>query len=367
MSIEFSLYINAFLNEPRLANKNSKKNHNTLFYYFININKKMSKMIIKSEVATKEKFKKNKEVFLKSLQSKTSKTNKYKRYLGSPLRYAGGKSLAVGQIVEFLPTDISRIVSPFIGGGSVEIAINKEIGIPVVGYDVFDLLINYWDKQINNTDALVSVLKMFEPTKDGFNVVKEKLKKHWLKKELIINQIELAAYYYFNHNTSYGPGFLSWPSSVYTKEERYKKMLKKVADFHVNDFRVEAASFEKVISNYQHDMLYLDPPYYLGGESKMFKGVYPQRNFPIHHKNFNHELLCDLLKQHKGKFILSYNDCPEIRKMYSDFEIVNVGWQYTMGQGETRIGKNRINANLNHIKESHEILIINYEKESDEY
>ena len=29
-----------------------------------------------------------------------------------------------------------------------------------------------------------------------------------------------------------------------------------------------------------------------------------------------------------------------------------------MGQGETRIGANRINGNRNHVKQSHEILII---------
>jgi hypothetical protein len=57
--------------------------------------------------------------------------NKYKRYTGSPLRYAGGKSWAVGYIVEYIPSAIQRLVSPFVGGASVEIAIAKEIGIPV--------------------------------------------------------------------------------------------------------------------------------------------------------------------------------------------------------------------------------------------
>ena len=74
-----------------------------------------------------------------------------------------------------------------------------------------------------------------------------------------------------------------------------------------------------------------------------------------------------MLKKHKGGFILSYNDCPTIRKYYKGFKKLYPTWQYTMGQGETRIGKNRIE-NLNwgidtliyvfkHIKNSHEILI----------
>ena len=39
-----------------------------------------------------------------------SPTKKYKRYLGSPLRYGGGKTLAVGHILEFLPADIKNAI-----------------------------------------------------------------------------------------------------------------------------------------------------------------------------------------------------------------------------------------------------------------
>ena len=56
-----------------------------------------------------------KERFLRSLKS--SGKQDYKRYLGSPLRYAGGKSLAVGYVVERLPKGLRRLVSPFLGGG----------------------------------------------------------------------------------------------------------------------------------------------------------------------------------------------------------------------------------------------------------
>ena len=89
----------------------------------------------------------------------------------------------------------------------------------------------------------------------------------------------------------------------------------------------------------------------------MFKGVYPMRNIPVHHKDFPHEKLRDMLKKHKGGFILSYNDCPTIRRYYKGFKKLYPTWQYTMGQGETRIGKNRIEKGDDHIKKSHEILI----------
>ena len=82
------------------------------------------------------------------------------------------------------------------------------------------------------------------------------------------------------------------------------------------------------------------------------------RNIPVHHNGFKHEVLRDLLKKHNGGFILSYNDCPTIREYYKEFQQFFPSWQYTMGQGETRIGKNRIeNGSNNNIKDSHEIII----------
>ena len=100
----------------------------------------------------------------------------YKRYLGSPLRYAGGKSLAVGFIIERLPNTIKRLISPFLGGGSVEIACGLELGIPVIAYDVFDILCNYWQVQLKHPEVLYQRLSKFQPTRKTFAEVKERLR-----------------------------------------------------------------------------------------------------------------------------------------------------------------------------------------------
>ena len=313
----------------------------------------------------KKDITKNKQKLLLKLKS-PSKPDGFKRYSGTPLRYAGGKTLAVGHIVNLLPNEINRVVSPFLGGGSVEIALAKELDIEVIGYDIFDLLVKYWQIQINKPDELYKNLIKLKNTKEEYENVKNILKKIWNKKdELLENNLtdlELATYYYFSHNLSYGPGFLGWMSSIYLNDKKYNSLLEKVKNFNVPNLKVDKASFEETIPKHNNDFLYLDPPYYLGGNSKMFKGIYPMRNFPIHHNGFNHELLADLLKKHKGGFILSYNDCDWVRETYKDFKIIDISWQYTMGQGETRIGKNRLERNFDNdnVKNSHEILIVNY-------
>jgi DNA adenine methylase len=297
-----------------------------------------------------------KQAFLRSLLSPSGK-QKYKRYLGAPIRYAGGKSLAVGLVVELIPEHTEKIISPFLGAGSVEVACAVELGLPVIAYDIFDILINYWQVQLKNPKALYNRLLNFDPSKQGFKEVKERLKKHWDGSEKL-NKLELAAYYYFNHNTSYGPHFLGWPSSVYLQKKRYEKMIEKVRDFKADNMKVECESFEKVIPQYPYDFLYCDPPYYLGDDSKTFIGLYPHRNFPIHHNNFRHDELRDLLLSHKGGFILSYNDCSTIREWYKGFNMATPSWQYTLSQGDTRIGENRLkNNNGSYVKTSHELLI----------
>lgn len=304
-------------------------------------------------------LKQKKEAFLNSIKSKNSKSmNKYKRVPVSPIRYAGGKTLAVGHVIELLPDDVKRVISPFFGGGSIEIAMSKYLDLEVIGYDIFDILCNYWRFQIEQPQLLYKKLKELKPDKETFERIRLILNDIW-KNKTILDPVTLAVYFVYNFNLSYGPGFMGWSSNIYLNENRYEKIIEKIRDFKPKNLKVECADFQEVIKKYPKDFLYCDPPYYIGENSKMFKGIYPMRNIPVHHNGFKHDILRDLLKNHKSGFILSYNDCPAIREWYKEFKQFFPTWQYTMGQGETRIGKNRIeNGTNNHIKNSHEIIIL---------
>lgn len=298
-----------------------------------------------------------KKIFLDRIRSKNPNSqNKYKRVALSPIRYAGGKSLAVGHVIELLPDTTKRVVSPFFGGGSIEIAMSKELDLEVIGYDIFDILCNYWEFQIEKPGILYRELKKLKPNKKTFEKIRLILNDVW-KKRVKLDPLTLAVYYVYNFNLSYGPGFMGWSSEIYLNDKRYKRMIENIRDFNPKNLKVEYADFQDIIKKHPNDFLYCDPPYYIGKDSKMFKGIYPMRNIPVHHNGFPHESLRDLLKKHKGGFILSYNNCPTIREYYKEFQQLFPSWQYTMGQGETRIGTNRKNGNGNHIKESHEILI----------
>ncbi len=324
--------------------------------------------------------------YLKQFLAKHKTKKGYKRIVSSPLRYAGGKTKAVGILLELLPVlKEKKVVSPFFGGGSFELALAKELGFEIIGYDVFGMLVNFWNQILTKPEELAKVLATMKPTEEAFTRNRNILLTYWetIKPASLQyktkNRLELtdeektclnnnpllqAAHYYYNMQLSYGPMFLGWPSKVYLKESRYKEILEKVKTFKPGNVKVACASFEEVIAKHPNDFLFLDPPYYLGGESKMFKGMYPNCNFAIHHNGFDHKKLAELLNKHKGGFLLTYNDCPEVRAFYKDFKQVFPSWQYTYGQGEKRIGKNREEGTGDNIKESHEIVIICPPKES---
>jgi len=76
---------------------------------------------------------------------------------------------------------------------------------------------------------------------------------------------------------------------------------------------IENLSYERVIEKYdtKSNFFYCDPPYMLG---------YTYDNS----KQFSHETLRDILKGIKGRFILSYDDNPEVLKLYKSFDLKHV-------------------------------------------
>ena len=294
----------------------------------------------------------------------------------TPIRYAGGKSKAYNIITEQIPKLPlpNRIISPFMGGGSLESRWSSELDIPVVGFDIFDPLVNFWNVLLNDSNTLADKLETLEPNKEVYGEIKEKLLRWSVTQEMLkdwstdyykrdtieLSNLEAAAYYFYNHNLSYGPMYLGWISKIYENKDKWLTTIKRIREYKNPNLSVEKGSFEDVIPEYENDFLYLDPPYYLEKDldNKMFKGIYPNPNIDVHHTGFDHELLRDLLHNHKGKFILSYNNCETIREYYKDFDLYYPTWHYSYGVGEKRIGKHKQKVG-NEPKKSHEILIVN--------
>lgn len=102
---------------------------------------------------------------------------------------------------------------------------------------------------------------------------------------------------------------------------------------------IENLQFEKLIDRYDraHTFFYVDPPYY-GCENHYGKGLFKRSDFGA---------LADRLARLEGRFILSLNDTPEVRKLFARFRIREVLTRYTVGQADKG-------------KQVRELLILNY-------
>ena len=120
---------------------------------------------------------------------------------------------------------------------------------------------------------------------------------------------------------SYSSGCKSYASQPFDIRRLFD--LIKQVESRMANVVVENQDFETLIKHYDRDgaFFYADPPY-LSTE-----GMYE-----VSFNYDDHLRLKRTLENVKGKFLLSYNDCEEIRKLYSDFSILDFSRQHSMAQ-----------------------------------
>ena len=88
----------------------------------------------------------------------------------------------------------------------------------------------------------------WSPDKTTYQRVKARLREHWDGHRPIEDDVGLAAHYWFNHNLSYGPGFLGWMSSIYQEPERFCRLVDKVRAFDCPQLSVERGDFTETLA-----------------------------------------------------------------------------------------------------------------------
>lgn len=86
---------------------------------------------------------------------------------------------------------------------------------------------------------------------------------------------------------------------------------------------VENQDFETLINHYDRPdaFFYADPPYFSTEDM-----------YAVGFNLDDHVRLKNTLKNIKGKFLLSYNDCPEIRELYNGFSLFDFSRTHSMAQ-----------------------------------
>lgn len=227
--------------------------------------------------------------------------------MNSFIPWIGGKKLLRKRILDMFPKEYDRYIEVF--GGAGWVLFGKEPGKELEVYnDIDGELVNLYRCIKYHCGELQRELDFMLTSREQFWDSMEQIKMRGT------TDIQRAAMYFQLIKISFGASKRSFGVN--------KKNLRKTMEYlpeiqeRLKNVVIENQSFEKIIKTYDREkaLFYLDPPYY--GTEKYYDSGFGEQE---------HEQLSEMLKQIKGKFILSYNDCPQIREKYErDFNIVEV-------------------------------------------
>lgn len=264
------------------------------------------------------------------LESVSSETTVIGGYQRSPLRYPGGKSRAVSAILSLIPPETTTLVSPFFGGGSVELAC-ESFGMEVIGSDLFRPLVDFWQQVIADPAAVASAAEAHFPLEhDDFYRLQREF-------DAIEDPVLRAGAFYALNRSSFSGVTLSGgmspghPRFTTSSIERLRAFCTKRLSVHRLDFADAIRDAPKQC------VVYCDPPYMIDSDN-----LYGNRGDL--HKGFDHLALAEMLHE-RGNWILSYNDSAAVRELYAEYasKFVRPSWTYGMARD----------------KRSRELLIVN--------
>ena len=272
-------------------------------------------------------------------------------FLKSPLRYPGGKSRAIKILMPFFPQDFDELAEPFFGGGSVGLYLAQNFGLKqIFANDLNTDLYCFWQTLKTQNKALIDEIKRTRQTHTNGRELYEKL---LARRGDNLSDFQRAVdFFVLNRITFSGVvdcgGYSQkayesrfTPSSI----ERLKNM-----DSILRNFTFSNQSYERLLQNNgKRVFIFLDPPYFSASKSKLYgkKGDL--------HTNFDHERLCEHLKNTKHHFLLTYDDSEFIRELYKDFYKLKYTLQYGMNnfkQTKANKGQELLISNYKFIKEN---------------
>lgn len=267
----------------------------------------------------------------------------------TPVSRVGNKTAILHILYALFPPQYGRFIDVFGGSGSVLLG-NPEI-CPFEVYNDFDRnLANLFRCMKERTMAVIRELGFCHlNSREDFIAIRrffenEQFDDKYLSEELRLTQImfppleakELtemrkritldydvrrAAMFLkllrFSYSSS-GKSYASQPFDL----RRLFGLISQLQDRMANVV-VENQDFETLIKHYDRPdaFFYLDPPYFSTEDM-----------YEIGFEWDDHVRLRDTLKNIKGKFLLSYNDCDEIRELYNGFSMFDFSRTHSMAQ-----------------------------------
>ncbi|MGM9669484.1 MAG: DNA adenine methylase [Faecousia sp.] len=216
------------------------------------------------------------------------------------MSWVGGKKALRDEIVARFPLDYKRYIEVFGGGGWV--LFHKNPGKDFEVYNDFNSnLVNLYRCVREYPDELKAELEFMLNSRLDFEYMK-----YMLHNKAVLPDIRRAAYYYALIRYSYASSVDSFGSQPHSMWKNFPLIY--AASKRLQNVVIENKDCVKLINQYDRpeSFFYADPPYY--ETENYYEGGGFGRD--------DHARLADRLCTIQGKFLLSYNDRPEIRALY---------------------------------------------------
>ena len=245
----------------------------------------------------------------------------------SLFRYPGAKNKLLPIIMDNLKDLIHNdgsFVDAFIGGGSVLLEVaEKYPNIKLYANDKDYWVYSFW-KVVSGKDqiAFEELLNMIaqQPTLELF---------YSLRNDKYEDEVRCAYKAIFFNRTTFSGIFSSGPiggkkqNSKYTVDCRYNPKVLRSKTIHCRDLLkgrliIDNKNFKEYLEHLDKDLpIYLDPPYYKAGNA-----LYTEKMSDDDHFNLS------VLLFNRDYWVLSYDDCLEIRELYQDHNILDLKARY---------------------------------------
>lgn len=254
----------------------------------------------------------------------------------SPLRYPGGKGKVADYFKQVFKDNLlydGTYVETYAGGASVALSLLfNEYASKVVINDIDKSIYSFWYSVLNKTDKLCKLIQDTPVTLKTWEA-QQFIQKNKHKDSLL--NVGFSTFFLNRTNRSgiLNAGMIGGrhQSGTWKIDARYNKKnlinrIERIAQYkdkielHNSDAALLVSSLRKTLP--QKTLFYFDPPYYVKGKD-LYLNYYQDND----HK----DIASEISKVTKQKWIITYDDVLQIRKLYSAYRKKSFKLNYSAG------------------------------------
>ena len=272
------------------------------------------------------------------------------KYLKTPLRYPGGKSRAVPKLFKYFPdmSNIKEYREPFLGGGSVAIAITKQYpDIDIWVNDLYEPLYNFWVELRDNGDYLHDQLQQLKSRFPDQGSAKGLFLD---AKEIVTDETQkdkdrAVAFYIINKCSFSGLTESSSFSPQASDSNFSMRGINFLPEYSrlITNWKITNLSYEQLLCDNKQTFIYLDPPY------DIRSNLYGKRGNM--HKGFDHDVFASDCDRFISPQLVSYNSSQLVCERFKGWEAGQFDHTYTMRS---------VGTYMNDQQERKELVLSNY-------